>query len=377
MDKYIVQPGDTLYSIARLFEVPTARIRALNPEIGEGDTLFVGQTLHIPANEAIRPIIEVNAYTYPVSNPEQWSAIFPYLTYLSIFGYETLPGGRLASLNAEPLVAAARQAGVAPLMAVTNTVQGVYSGRLLHDILSDDMAQQALIENSVAFAQAHGYYGVNFGFEQILPEDYAAYASFLERAANRLHTLGLIIVISIPLLTVLNNILYLAQPLSLYGRVLDRLIVAVGDFLCGEEQIPIDSVQKGLDDVTRYVSSPKILLGIPNCCYGWAGTPPDGGAYYALTADQADALVRRAGAVPETDPNTQRTIFRIQEEGNPPFMVICDPVRSLNAMELVRIYNLGGISFRSLNLFSFASYQAISVRNEIRKASALGGGSNG
>lgn len=368
MEEYIVQPGDTLYSIARLFEVTTGRLRALNPEIGGTGAIFVGQTLHIPGDgELVRPTIEVNGYTYPVYTPDQWRIIFPYLTYLSIFGHEIRPGGMLTVPGSASPTMAARQAGVAPLLVVTNTVEGVYSGELLHGILSDPQAQQTLIDNSIAVAQAYGYYGVNFGFEQILPEDYAPYASFLGMAANRLHTLGLIIVASIRLVIVLGNPPPLVEALFLYNSILDRFIITPGDLTCAEGPAPIDIVQEGLDAVARYVSGPKILLGIPNCCYEWEVPYPPNGGYRALSSEQADAAIRLAGAYPETDPYTQMTFFRIPGEGSEQSVIMCDSTHSLQVMELVKIYNLGGVSFRTLNLFNLASYQAVSVRNHIRK----------
>ena len=367
MQDYIVQPGDTLYSIARLFGMTTERLRALNPEIADTDVVYVGQTLHIPQTGLVRPAIEVNAYTYPVYDPQQWSIMFPYLTYLSIFGHEIRPGGTLTVPDSAPLVTAARQAGVGPLLVVTNTVEGVYSGELLHGVLSDLTAQQTLINNCVEVALTYGYYGVNFGFEQILVEDYGPYTAFLEMAANRLHVAGLIIVASIRLVVVLENPITLPEALPLYSRILDRLIITPGEYVCSEGLTPIDVVQQGLDYVARYFSNPKILLGIPNCCYQWEVPYPPNGEYRALSPEQADALVRRTGAYPEIDPDTQRVFFRILEEGNLSYVLVCDSMYSLLVLELVEIYNLAGISFRTLNLFNLASYQVISVRYDIRK----------
>lgn len=376
MKEYIVQPGDTLYSIARQFEITTGRLRSLNPEVEYTDVIFVGQTLRIPTSGEVRPTIEVNGYTYPVHDPVQYSAIFPYLTYLSIFGHEIRPGGLLIVPDSAPLVTAARQAGVAPLMVVTNTVEGVYSGELLHGILSDLQAQQALIDNSIAAAQAYGYYGVNFGFEYILPEDYASYTTFLELAANRLHAIGLIIVSSIRLVVVLESIFILAGALTLYSRILDRLIITPGDIICSENLAPLDVVQQGLDYVSQYVSSPKILLGIPNCCYEWEEPYAPGNEYNMLSLNQAEALVRLTGASPETDPYTQKTFFRILEEGKTPRVLMCNSVRSLQVMELVEVYNLGGVSFRTLNLFNFASFQTITVQYDIHKVLPYNGNTN-
>ncbi|HWR22214.1 MAG TPA: LysM peptidoglycan-binding domain-containing protein [Feifaniaceae bacterium] len=370
MKEYTVQPGDTLYSIARLFDVTTARLRSLNPELAGTDDVYVGRMLRIPNDGQVRPVIEVNGYIHPVDDPLQWSAIFPYLTYLSIFDHEVRPGGVLAVPDSAALIAAARGAGVAPLMAVTNTVGGAYSGGLLHSILSDPQAQQALIKNIGEAVQANGYYGVNFGFEYIFPEDYGAYASFLDLAANQLHMLGLIIVASIRLVIILQNPPPLAESLALYSRILDRLILMPGGYACSGEQDPIDAVQQGLDFVTQYFSSPKTLLGVPNCCYEWEAPYPDN-AYRLLSPDQVEAAVHLAGAVPQTDPNTQRIFFNILEDESISRVIMCESAHSLAVTDLVNIYNLGGVSFRTLNLFNFASYQTINVRNDIRKVLPL------
>ncbi|MEL7602863.1 MAG: LysM peptidoglycan-binding domain-containing protein [Bacillota bacterium] len=367
MKEYIVQPGDTLQSIARMFDVPTGRLLSINPELEETGTLYVGQILQVPENGQVRRMIEVNAYSFPIYDPLQWSSVFPFLTYLSIFGHEIRPGGALILPDSEPLILAARQADVAPLMVVTNTVDGVYSGELLHGIFSDKQAQLTLIERSVEVAQEYGYFGVNFGFEYVLQEDYEAYASFLHLAANRLHSAGLIILASIRLVVVLNNqTAPLTEHLQLYNHILDRLIITPGDFVCLEGLTPIDVVQQGLDFVVQYISGPKILLGAPNCCYEWQAPYRPGQEYQVLSPNQADAIVRSAGVFPGTDPYTQMAVFEIGEDGTQR-VILCNSQNSLLVLELVTTYNVGGISLRTLQLFNFASYQDIAIQYNIRK----------
>ena len=368
MTEYIVQPGDTLQSVARMFDVPTGRLLSINPEIGETGVLYAGQMLRVPENGQVRRTIEVNAYTFPLDNPIQWENVFQFLTYLSIFGHEIRPNGELTMPDSEPLILAAQQAGVAPLMVVTNTIDGVYSGDLLHGIFSDMQAQVALIDRCMAVAQEYGYYGVNFGFEYILEDDYGVYASFLNMAANRLHAAGLIILASIRLVVVLNNqTARLAESLTLYSRILDRFIITPGDFICMEGLIPVDAMQQGLDFVAQNISGPKILLGVPNCCYEWQAPYQPGGEYQVLTANQADAIVRSVGVFPGTDPYTQMAVFEIQEDTGAQRMILCDSKSSLLVLELVTAYNLGGVSLRTLQLFNYASYQDIAIQFNIRK----------
>ncbi len=364
---YVVQPSDTIESIARLFSVPTARIRSLNPELAYTDTLTVGELLQVPQDTQVQRPIEVNGYTFPFFNPVEWSTVFRYLTYLSIFGYEIRPGGKLTVPDSGQMITAARQANVAPLMVVTNTINGVYSGELLHGILGDLASQHALIESCAMVAQAYGYYGVNFAFEQIFLEDYQTYASFLDLAANHLHALGLIIVASIRLVVVLNNQTPpLAESLSLYNRILDRFIITPGDFTCGVGPA-IDLVQKGLDFVFQYVSNAKLLIGVPNCCYIWPEPYAQTGSYQEISPDEVDEMVRMSGATSQVDPNTRMTVFYIPADGGQPKIISCDATNGLQVIELVKIYNLAGISLRTLNLFTFGTYQTIDMNVDIRK----------
>lgn len=48
MSLYIVQPGDTMYSIASMFGVQLADLVKANPQIKDPNTLYPGQTIHIP-----------------------------------------------------------------------------------------------------------------------------------------------------------------------------------------------------------------------------------------------------------------------------------------------------------------------------------------
>lgn len=45
---YIVQPGDTLFSIAMMFGTTVAAIRRLNPQIPSSNVIFAGQAICIP-----------------------------------------------------------------------------------------------------------------------------------------------------------------------------------------------------------------------------------------------------------------------------------------------------------------------------------------
>ncbi len=52
---YIVEEGDTLFSIAEQFEISLDLLLAYNPDIADAGTIFIGQELIIPASDAELP----------------------------------------------------------------------------------------------------------------------------------------------------------------------------------------------------------------------------------------------------------------------------------------------------------------------------------
>jgi methyl-accepting chemotaxis protein len=64
--------------------------------------------------------IEVNGYSYPGISLDVLRRTLPYLTYLSIFAYKVKADGSLDTIDDQPLINAARQAKVAPMMVIAN-----------------------------------------------------------------------------------------------------------------------------------------------------------------------------------------------------------------------------------------------------------------
>jgi LysM repeat protein len=48
MQKYTIQPNDTLYLIAKKFKIPLAQLIKANPEVANPNLIYIGQTITIP-----------------------------------------------------------------------------------------------------------------------------------------------------------------------------------------------------------------------------------------------------------------------------------------------------------------------------------------
>lgn len=146
--QHIVRPGETLYLIGLQYQVKVSDIISANPQILDPARLEVGQTIIIPPRTINFGPIEVNGYAFPNINMETLRKTLPHLTYLSIFSYEVNPDGSLREINDTPLIQAARNAGVAPLMVITNIGEdGGFDSDLASTILSNETIQNTLLDN--------------------------------------------------------------------------------------------------------------------------------------------------------------------------------------------------------------------------------------
>ena len=130
----------------------------------------MGQVINIPTQTRKLGTIDVNGYAFPNINRTVLQDTLPYLTYLSIFSYQVRPDGSLIAINDTPLIEAARQAGVAPIMVITNIEEGAsFSSDLAHTILTDLQVRENVINNVVNTLESKNYFGLDIDFEYIYP----------------------------------------------------------------------------------------------------------------------------------------------------------------------------------------------------------------
>lgn len=369
---YVVQPNDTIYSITRLFGITTAQLLALNPEIADRN-LTVGQTLRISEQRAVRPTIEVNGFTYPWIDATALALTLPYLTYLSISGYLITPDGLLLGFDETGVIEAARNRAVAPLMVVSNALaDGTFFSDLAHAVLSDAEQYQALILQIVAILKAKNYYGVNINFE-VSPPDLFSFAEFLQVLTSHLRPLGYLLIVSsrISILLDEQQLLRSVDELFPFNNMMDRLLLRSSGWACAYRfggPSYIDELQQAIDFAVQLISSPKILISIPNCCYDWRLTGQQSELYHVLSSAQADALVSHTGGVFRIDPRSRTSHFTYVDANGYFHEVLCEIDTNLRApLDLIETYNLGGVSFRNIDDFSIISYQMVSAMFEIRK----------
>ena len=353
MQIYIVRPGDSLYSIARRFGTNEGQLAEIN-QLSDPSRLAVGMSLVIPVgDETARVGIEVNAYDYPNVSSEVLEETNPYLTYLCPFCYSVRADGSLSGIDDGRLISVARSGQTAPLMVVTNLSESSgFSSDIAHSLLTDEAAQNALLENITAVLREKDYYGLNINFEYIYPFDRDSYSQFVARTAERMHTLGY------PVSAALapkesaeqGGLLYTAHDYAAHGRYADRVVLMTYEwgYTYGSPQAisPVNRIRRVLDYAVTVMPAGKILMGFSNYAYDWALPWRQGQAARVLSNAAAVELAISRSAEIKYDYTAQAPWFNYTDTAGRAHVVWFEDARSFIArLRLVGEYALAGISF--------------------------------
>ncbi len=313
---HTVTRGQTLYSISQGYSVPLNDVIAANPQITNPSQISVGQVIRIPVKTSKLGTIEVNGYAFPNIESGVLQSTLPYLTYISIFSYQVKSDGSLTTINDTPIITAARQAGVAPMMVITNLEQGGgFSNELANDILSSVAVQEKLLDNIVETLEAKNYYGLDIDFEYIYQEDREQYNSFLRRVTQRLRPLGYSIATSLAPKISGNQVglLYEAHDYPVHGALVDHVILMTYEwgYTYGPPLAvsPLNQVRRVLNYATSVIPSQKILMGMPNYGYDWTLPYVQGTAARTISNVAATELAARVGATIQYDTTAQAPFF--------------------------------------------------------------------
>ncbi|NMA65404.1 MAG: LysM peptidoglycan-binding domain-containing protein [Clostridiaceae bacterium] len=357
--QHVVQPGESLYLIGLQYQVRVSDLVSANPQITDPSRLTIGQTVIIPPRRINFGPIEVNGYAFPNINMETLRKTLPHLTYLSIFSYEVNSDGSLDEINDTPLIEAARNAGVAPLMVITNIGEtGGFDSDLASTILSNEDIQNTLLDNVVRIMQQKNYFGLDIDFEYIYPSDRELYNNFLRKVVNRLRPMGFTVTTALaPKISATQmGTLYEAHDYPVHGELVDHVIIMTYEwgytYSPPMAVAPLNEVRRVLNYAVTAIPRRKILMGIPNYGYNWTLPYQPGTAAETITNTEAVNLAWREGAFIQYDPIAQTPFFNYYDANGRQHEVWFEDARSILAkLTLANEFRLGGVSYWTINQY--------------------------
>lgn len=349
---YTVRRGDSLHSISKKRGVLPEGLKQANPRLRPPYRLQPGAQLSLP--EQRKKSILVNGYVFPQKNID-FNGIFPSISSLCIFSYHANTDGTLIAIEDTELILQARANRVAPIMTITNMNAGGFNSSLAHTLLTDTALQADYIRHILHTLDSKSYFGLNVDFEYVYPDDLEAYNRFISRMARILGKKR------IPLTTALapkigagqQGLLYTAHDYAHHGAQADRVILMTYEwgYTKGPAMAvaPLQKVREVLQYAVSLIPGEKILLGIPNYGYDWTLPFVRGTSARSLSNPEAVALASDAGVSIEYDETAQAPFFRYTDSSNRRHEVWFGDARSVQAiLELVNLYGLGGVSYWTL-----------------------------
>ncbi len=373
--KHTVAPGESIYSIARTYGIPPRVILAANPQITDPSKLKVGQIIIIPDRTRKYGTIEVNGYAFPQIEMETLKKTLPNLTYLSVFSYQVLKDGSLKGIDDVPLIQAAREAKVAPLMVITNIEEGKgFSSDIAKEILTNNVAQENLLNNVIATLKAKNYYGLDIDFEYIYPENREDYNNFLRKTVNRLKPLGYTVTTALAPKIAADQpgILYQGHDYPVHGALVDHVIIMTYEwgYTFGPPMAvaPLNEVVKVLNYAVTAIPREKIFMGIPNYGYDWTLPYVKGTAAKALSNTEAVDLAFREGAIIQYDWKAQSPFFTYYDNDRKQHVVWFEDARSIRAkLETANRYKLGGVSYWTIGKYFPQNWLVLTSLYDVKK----------
>jgi len=367
---HIVRPGESLWAIANRYGVSLQALIEEN-QIQNPSLIYPGQLIRIP-----RPTIEVNGYLTRTGSSGELIVRYTgeFLTYLSMFSYRIQTDGSLIPLNDDSALAMARQAGVTPLMTITNFTESGFSSELAHTVLASPQIQEQLLSNILSIMNEKRFEGLNIDFEYVLPADRELYNQFLARAADVMHANNYSISTALAPKVRADQpgLLYEAHDYPVHGQLADFVVLMTYEWgWSGGPPLaiaPINEVRRVLDYAVTAIPRSKILMGIPLYGRDWRLPYTPGTRAATITLQEALRRAIRYGAQIQYNELYQSPYFRYVDEVGVQHEVWFEDARSFQAKyNTVKEYGLRGVSYWELNLEAPQNWPVLVSNFRIRK----------
>lgn len=370
---YVVQKGDTVDSIAAYYGVSVDIIIRDNQiiypyELALGQALFIDLGTRQPYRS-----LRVTGYAYPYINETVLADTLPYLSELAIFSYGFTTAGELVppALPDDWMIELALRYGTAPVLTLTPLdEQGRFSNYLIHSVVQNQEAVDALTDNLLAVMDDKGYQGLDIDFEYILAEDRDAFTSFVQYVAERMRDNGYHTSVALAPKTSADQkgVLYEGKDYRALGEAADHVLLMTYEwgYTYGPPMAvaPLNQVRRVVEYAVTEIPPEKIDLGIPNYGYDWP-LPFVRGETKATSIGniQAVRIAIEQGAAIRFDDVARSPFFTYQQAGEEAVVeheVWFEDVRSLQGkFDLIREFGLGGCGYWQIMRWFAANWKLL------------------
>ena len=186
-----VVEGDTLESIASMYNITIMDLLRYNSFLSDQEFLIVGEILVIEYTDEKISEVSVVGYSYPFIDEDILRKTLPYLSFLIINSLSIGSNGIFIDEDDAVVVEHAKAYGVAPIMQITLAVEKDNIGSdIAHIVLNNEYLKNNIIETIINNVLEKGYAGIGIIPTYIFPSDRRLYIEFISEIIGRIKELG-------------------------------------------------------------------------------------------------------------------------------------------------------------------------------------------
>lgn len=355
---HIVREGQTVEQIAEEYSITVKNLYQNNPFLLNQTYLLEGQSLVISYEG--EPFMQgrISGYAYPFIEPYILREVLLYIDEILIFSYGFTAEGELIPPQIDETwgIQEAWNQQVEPILVLTPFAEtGTFNSGLIQILSENETVQDNLIENLLETVREKGYVGVDVDFEYIRPEDRVGYADFVNRLRETMNENGYRVSVALAPKTssYQKGLLYEAMDYHLLGQSANTVFLMTYEwgYTYGPPLpvAPLPNVRQVLEYALTEIPKEKIVLGIPNYGYSWP-LPYERGVTKARLIGNVEANVIAAerGVEIQYDERYQSPFF-YYEIGGRRYEVWFEDVRSIYAkLQLAAEKDIRGVGYWNL-----------------------------
>ncbi|ERN53688.1 glycoside hydrolase family 18 protein [Alkalihalophilus marmarensis] len=351
-----LQPGENIWEVSQRYHIPPELITQVN-QIHSTRDVHVWKRLYIPTEYRQKPAIDVGGYIdLNITGEDSANVVGDkarYLTFVMVFSYEMNYDGTLRPIDDQAIINTAYSQNAIPLMVITNIEDGGFSTELATAILQDEQLQDRLLDEAIAIMEEKGYLGLDFDLEYLGSENREAYNNLMRKAKERLDEKGFYLssALAPQVEEGMEGVLYEGHDYRTHGEIADFVFLMTYEWgwTGGPPRAvaPIDQVRRVIEFAASQMPNDKIMMGIPLYGYDWT-LPFVAGQSRARAIDHQEAIRLAAtyNAAIEYDQTAQSPYFRYVDEQGRQHEVWFDDARSIQAkFDLVKEFGLRGLFY--------------------------------
>ncbi|HBF37331.1 MAG TPA: hypothetical protein DDW50_08415 [Firmicutes bacterium] len=353
-DIYIIQPGDTLTSIADKFQITLHDLTFLN-DISGSEPLVVGQSILFPHRRM--PVVSL-AY-FQLNRLDDLARtlkqIGQSITYGALFQLPVTTDGVfiIPQVQIQWYVALLYSFHILPLLVITNLGPERFDPDLAKAVIRDETLRVQTIQNLVRILSHYGFAGVNIDFENVAAADRDLFTDFIKTIKLVLGSAGYLVTLTVPPKNSdTSDQTQDAYDYKALGNWADLVFIMTYDwgYMGGPPMAvaPLNEIQKVLSYALSKIPSFKIIQGIPLYGYDWPIPFTQGVLAKTVTLIEVYHIAQRFGAQINYDPLAQSPYFNYTDETGQEHVVWFEDTRSVRAKYAgARNLDLGGVGFWS------------------------------